>query len=360
MVLAGVRGRPPASLQCHEESARHESPSQARRSKSRLAPSRQNLNAPPMREVLTAVRSPSMASGLALLFALIAGYLVARKSRQTPERDVASSLDAASLSGRHDDRPAAQHGPGTETADQNRPRWVRIGTGLLSAPMLGVLAGLLYALLLSAYDAYYQEFGLEPDDVGVSYLEVLSRSPVPLLYMLAICIYGLAVAAIIALIISLPVKLLERAVGERHRQVIRSAFTRLRLIAILGFALFAGAVTFAVSIRGAAGFAGLEATSFGETVHGVEVQTGLPFLPRMTVLEVKAIPAEIMLSRRERIPALGHSSCLLYLGTANGVHVLYDTNEDHALRIPLSGAAVVTDDSYWAELPDRCEQNASG
>jgi hypothetical protein len=100
--------------------------------------------------------------------------------------------------------------------------------------MLGVLAGLLYALLLSAYDAYYQEFGVEPHDVGVSYLEVLSRAPVPLLYTLAMCLYGLAFVAIIALVVSLPVHLLLRSAGGRHRQVMRSAFTQLRLVAVLG------------------------------------------------------------------------------------------------------------------------------
>jgi len=66
----------------------------------------------------------------------------------------------------------------TETASET-PRAAGLTKRLLELrPLLGLLLFVLYVVIRGAYSRFYAPFGLSPDDLGLSYLDLLAQSAI--------------------------------------------------------------------------------------------------------------------------------------------------------------------------------------
>ncbi len=220
----------------------------------------------------------------------------------------------------------------SEPSTGNRRTWTddfaRVSSG---AGFLGLAAILVYGIQYVSYSRYYGHLGVDPKDVGLTYGTVLASSTgIVSVFVLA------ALAAILAYHLYI-----RRIFGPRARN---PAFLPALVIGS-GSVLFALASIALVAVADRAS----HDTRQGRPVLPIRNQiVGLPLLTiRADPVVVRPVgepgknPAVEELTRRS----------LLYLGSANGLAVLYDHVGETSLYVPLASVILDVRNCYIKTSP---------
>ena len=202
-----------------------------------------------------------------------------------------------------------------------------VGLGGLTA--IGVFV---YAILRFSYWSFYNRFGITPEEVGLGYVEILTRSaPVLVLAMTLAAGFNALLAR----------KLLHLDTGQVWR------------IAGITSALLLAAVLFAGPVR-ANDLADL--AERGIPVHPrlpvelVAVQVDYVTLTPNGETEEKeqktqtSVPvAQAPSPSQEDVEALEQRTSLLYFGQSNQIAVLYDTENQQVIRVPMADVTIIAE-----------------
>jgi hypothetical protein len=192
-----------------------------------------------------------------------------------------------------------------------------------AVPLLGVGGAVLFGALRLAYFFFYQQLRATPEETGYGYLEILSSQLVGTAELVLLLTAVLVIA-------SLGVRALRNTAARRWQAVVslpaQEAVTR--LVQRCGLAALIVVLTCLPML---AWLFGMEASN-GITVRNIYLLHTI----RIPVLAVQASPATVSWTSPERLglPDLSRRHCLLYLGKADGITVLYDVATQESLRVP--------------------------
>jgi hypothetical protein len=208
----------------------------------------------------------------------------------------------------------------------------------------------LYVIVHFSYSIFYGRFGVSPTEVGLTYLEILTRSAPPLVALLAICVAAVAVGR-------------RWLLGGRPAAWDRSPLLTVTVVVLV--VLAAGAVR-ANQLAGLVQAGSpIRPRAFGEIIDirveyvtvtaGQDATAADPATDDLAAATPAIVPPDpatgfqpgLDLTNPEADVAVRSGSTLevakrrslLYLGQANGVAVLYDAVQRQTIRVP---AAEVT------------------
>jgi hypothetical protein len=215
-------------------------------------------------------------------------------------------------------------------------------------PILAILGVVLFGILRLSYLFFYLQLRTTPEEVGYDYARVLSESVVG-----AFVLVLLVFAPIMA--VALAVRWLRASLRPRSPRRARSSVLEAdepsdRGVSRLALWCFAAAAALvAVSMPFLAAWQGRIARS-GQTVRNVYF-IAVPYLP---VLPVQAVPARVVWvdPASDEQTNLSSRHCLMYLGTSDGIAVLYDVRTGASLRVPVSSTAVQLERTFF--VPAEC------
>lgn len=227
-----------------------------------------------------------------------------------------------------------------------------IFTSLLHhAQALVLLSGLLiYGLLFFAYDSFYSVVGLTPQDVGLSYLDILSHSTGTVL------ILGYLIVNVLVNITPTGGEIAAQQASPDDYKTKR-AYPRMKVsVAIVSIVsiivMYAGSYLairyFLVSVF---------AERRDELLRGEQIEPVRVF--GLTLLDLRATPA--LLSREDKqepitLPAnalwstLTDPRCVLYLGRSNDILVVYNPFRHETIRVPAQGVQITTGSKGLASM----------
>jgi hypothetical protein len=215
-------------------------------------------------------------------------------------------------------------------------------------PAVTVTGLVMFGVLRLAYLYFYLPLRATPEEVGYGYARVLSESVVGALELVLLVFLVLMSAALVVRTI---LATAGRRRGARRRPGSRagplsSRYPTARLAVI---AFFVSVATVALSLPFLAAWQGRLARD-GQTVRNVYF-VGVPYLP---ILAVQAVPARVtwISPESDEQAELARESCLLYLGTSDGIAVFFDVRSHISLRLPASSIAISLQRAYF--VPDEC------
>jgi hypothetical protein len=201
----------------------------------------------------------------------------------------------------------------------------------LMANLTGVLtiSGLIIFMILSVlYEKFYSEFGVAPSDVGIGYVETLSRSYG---FVVLLALFTLTLAVLLRTVLRI-----ERRFGGRDRR--RDSRLRVQLhgsrvrkffLGHRGFIRRYFGVLFVIylSLYGVLIVNTLFTWYLQEDVYDLNL-SGEPVSPyrwcSLTILDIKAQKADLGAGTAPDIAKELKGRELFYLGMANRVYILYD------------------------------------
>jgi hypothetical protein len=221
--------------------------------------------------------------------------------------------------------------------------------------LLVLLGVIIYAILSTVYASFYEALGVDPNDVGLGYANVLAHS-------VSYVGYVLGIAAVSGLLFVVSVTIIEVASKVLREYRYGSATEprpRLSWVAadslheFLEDSLPGGArpsriiVVIVVTIVIFSVLLGYGATQGIAAGHiAADVRAGHPIIPRtatpfgIKILAVRADPVLVWAAGKpDDAPAvekLVNRTDLLYLGQANSTIVLYDPRQHQAIYLPAS------------------------
>jgi hypothetical protein len=208
--------------------------------------------------------------------------------------------------------------------ERSAHKLVRVISRLSSAsslPLVITVSGIiLFACLSLIYTDYYRRFNLIPSDIGLGYVDVLSRS------------WGMLLLVLLLLILTLPtywyLRLLNRLMTGNP-----AAGAGVPIPQIIGLIIVASPVIFGI-------------VRFNESIstrvaHVKEGESASPIRwGPLTLLDIRADKATITHIEGKRL-AIDPSHKLLYLGQNAGSSILYDATAESVIRVP-TDVVVVT------------------
>lgn len=185
---------------------------------------------------------------------------------------------------------------------------------------LGLLGTIAFGVTRIAYERFYDQFGITPEDVGINGPRVLAQTGT-----------GLATYAIM---IGLPVLV---AVFIA-RKVARRAKLRYRHIALWSFtAVSLGFLTLLVALAARASQAAdCAARVDGDSVHGLRLN--VPGF-HVTLVSVRANRALVRWNDSAQAHGLQNGK-VVYLGTGESTAVVYDPAKKQTLRVPAGDVVI--------------------
>lgn len=196
------------------------------------------------------------------------------------------------------------------------------------APALAIAALVDYSIFALLYDSFYGGLGTSPRDVGLGFKETLAGSTAVALFIL------IGVSACWGLTIY--------AIKKRSLAAI---------ILIIVVAVICG-VLFALLLRQASRSEPLDAVQAGHAVSPTSIGP-------IVLVPLHAEPAVVRAVGRppEQTKAIDDLAArkLLYLGENNGVAVLYDSTEDHVIRVPSAVTVIVATNCESAQSKPECK-----
>jgi hypothetical protein len=239
-------------------------------------------------------------------------------------------------------------------APQERPGGIDYFTGLGGLTAIGILA---YAVLRLSYWRFYSHFGVTPEEVGLGYIEILTRSA-PLL----VC--AMAVVGLITWFFA--GKLFEME-GRERVTVVAVAASLLFLVA-----LFAGPIRASKLATVVEDGIPVHSRSFFELVpiqvdyvtltadqkaaqeQSVTTEGGQATSQGQKTseaIEVKAAQEQLTTSEDEQATSQGQSTpeaiekrtSLLYFGQSHEIAVLYDHRYQQVIRVPMGEITIVAE-----------------
>lgn len=215
--------------------------------------------------------------------------------------------------------------------------------GEMDTVHLTVFGLLLYVLVFVPYSTFYGHFGVTPNEIGLTYLEILTRSGPPLLLLL------LAAVALIYL----PAHVLARGGPIRGYLLAGLALT---IVVVLAAGVWrAYRLTDLVE-----GGSPVRSWPFGAVVNirvdyatvtsGVEEKPVAPgnrvgeipadpVTGKRATLDVTAPEVDLAVRSRSTVPVAARRT-LLYFGQSSGVAVLYDPYQRQTIRLPAGDVTI--------------------
>lgn len=209
-----------------------------------------------------------------------------------------------------------------------------------AVPLSGIVGAALYGVLRLAYLFFYIRLRASPDEVGYGYSQVLADEligAIELVVIVAVLLIPVGIAAMFA------IESIARANGRRRaRPAIRSNGWTLSLRKLLLWCLAASIPVVLIGLPVIGWLEGEEAAK-GYSVRNVY----LSHFIALPVLAVEAVPARVSWVAASGSGQANISSrqCLLYLGQANDITVLYDVHSKESIRLPSSDIAVTLQDT---------------
>ena len=217
----------------------------------------------------------------------------------------------------------------------------------------GAVAGTLglafYGLLRLAYAFFYLRLRTTPEEVGDTYARVISESIAGAVELVLLGAIVFAAPASLYQFARLMFTFRSSQCGRRrrmikswdaHRRVVRAIV--MRSLAISAVLCFASLPLLAWWQGGLA--------QRGQTVRNLYF-VGVPYLP---VLAVQAVPAAVNWKdgADDKPFKLSQRACLMYLGQADGVTILYDVQSRDSIRLPTEDITVTLRFAFF--VPDSC------
>jgi hypothetical protein len=195
-----------------------------------------------------------------------------------------------------------------------------LGAGVAALTVLGAL---IFGAQRIAYERFYDQFGITPEDVGVDVTRVLTQTASGLAVWLALMAAGAGLIGVVLLMLSGPGSF------APHGKSI--------LIAGFGLSVCFAALMFFLNAADADDAARCAARPDGQSVRGLRVL--VPFGPPVTRLGIRAERAVIRSTDATSAPAWDRSQ-VVYLGAANGVSIVYDPQEKRTMSLPTSSVVI--------------------
>jgi hypothetical protein len=196
-----------------------------------------------------------------------------------------------------------------------RDAWVWVTTG---EPTRLVASGIIwFAVLTITYEQFYGRLGISADDVGLSYINLLTSS------------VGTALTVLLATILYTSLALVAIRILQR---------TVLRLGTLSGDVQYRLTAALLIVIAVAISFFYLPLTAVNSAYavqQGRAVRTPRLILPPISILSIRADRAVIREEEPGRDPSLRRlaQKQLIYLGQANGTLVLYDPESQRPVYV---------------------------
>jgi len=199
------------------------------------------------------------------------------------------------------------------------------------AAALGVVGAIVYGLQRVAYEQFYDEFGIAPEDVGIDAVQVLSQTAVGVATWMVLTL-------LIALLPAAGATAVTYAVGRRYPKV--SGLARRVGVCVLGvIALTNGLWTLILNNSAAENAAKCAARrdGTGQPVRGLKAR-----FPAIRWSGVRADRA-VLKSTEPGQPAPPSKRTVFYLGHSQGSAIVYVPSTQRVLRVPASTAVVSVD-----------------
>lgn len=219
-------------------------------------------------------------------------------------------------------------------------------------PALTAIGLALYGALAFGYSRFYGEFGVSPDEVGLGYVQALSRSAGAVFLFFAIGFAYVAIGVVqLRIVYRSLVRAADRADAVGRAEALRDEGAPQRggassnsdgssrpreLLLYLASTLAAVALVVVVVVFATAAKNRADQVRQGQAVGPVK------FLVGSVLLDLRAQPATILWTGRTS-PAtsvLKGGRCLMYLGQSDGTTVLYDPLAGETLRVPSAAVLV--------------------
>lgn len=195
-----------------------------------------------------------------------------------------------------------------------------LGAGVAALTVLGALT---FGAQRIAYERFYDQFGITPEDVGIDVTRVLTQTGSGLAIWLVLVAAGSGLLALVFLILSGP-----GSVAPHVKAI---------LLAGLGCSVVWAAFMFFFNAADADDAARCAARPDGQSVRGLRVL--VPLGPPVTRLGIRAERAVIRSADATAAPTWDGKQ-VVHLGTSNGVSVVYDPKEKRTMRVPASSAVI--------------------
>ncbi len=193
-----------------------------------------------------------------------------------------------------------------------------------------VIGLLFYAVLRTAYSNFYNEAGIEPEDVGLGKTELLAQA-----------VTGPVVIVLVYSMVYIP---LMRWSTKSKKGKATGASAPRYIVRAVGLAVLAVVVLMFLASH--------KLTS--EMKDGNAARTGhlnLYFF-QLPLLQIWALPVDLAPGDDKPLPPeLTDTSCMFYLGESEGTGVLYDVKNERAVRFKTDSVIITT--SREPELLDR-------
>ena len=216
----------------------------------------------------------------------------------------------------------------TSQTPRHRPLWWPFDEGWLDkASKITALAGaaglIVYSISYWEATGFYDQFGVDPAEVGLSQTTLVLQAAVKLLTG---SVFVLFVGSLFALI--------RRALSRRDAHGKSDVRTTVSVVSGLVWCASVSAVLIGLGVAGY-----LSSIDFGRTVRGQTNPIHQPFLSRV-FLDVKATPVSVAWHFQMPVGVSAHDPLVL-LGNANGIIVLYDgADGGMTLRVPVSNVQI--------------------
>jgi hypothetical protein len=205
------------------------------------------------------------------------------------------------------------------------PAHQRIWRWILGNPIPAVTIGgaVVYVIVRRALSRFYDAFGVELEEVGLGYADVLARAA------LGVVVVFVAYFMVFGLVLLLAAREFVRRVSRIPRQAPLAILVGAMLTYFIASVVFLGYTARLLAEDVVAG----ESVRPG-TVPSVQALRN-PFALRVEPVQVR------WLSERRAPAELACDCRLMYLGRSGGIYVLYDADHRRTLRVPESEVLLV-------------------
>ena len=216
----------------------------------------------------------------------------------------------------------------TSQTPRHRPRWWPFDQGWLdTASKIAALAGagglIVYSISYWEATGFYDQFGVDPAEVGLSQTTLVLQAAVKLLTGSALVLF---VGSLFVLI--------RRALYRRDAHGKSDVEATVSVVSRLVWCASVSAVLTGIGVAGY-----LSSIDFGRTVRRRTNPIHQPFLSRV-FLDVKATPVSVAWAVQMPVGVSAHDPLVL-LGNANGIIVLYDgADGGMTLRVPVGNVQI--------------------
>jgi hypothetical protein len=188
---------------------------------------------------------------------------------------------------------------------------------------LGVIGAFTFAAQRVAYERFYDQFGITPEDVGIDAKLVLTQTAAGLVMpILLAALFWVPMLIILVMATSL-------------------SFRRALLVVVGAVVVFSASLQFFLNAAHADDAARCAALPNGQSVRSLRFN--VPFGPPISRLGVRAERAIVRSADRSSPLPAWSDHTVIYLGTSDGVSVVFDPEARRTLLLPANSVDISVD-----------------